>query len=60
MASDMRKVAVGVVLLVVSSVVVVGYGLRDGPIPPAVAVVGAVGIVAGTLFLGLSEEDAGV
>jgi hypothetical protein len=60
MASDMRKVAVGVVLLAVSSVAVVGYGLRDGPIPPAVAAVGAVGIVAGTLLLGLSEEDAGV
>jgi hypothetical protein len=44
----------------VSSVVVVGYGLRDGPIPPLAAAVGAVGVVAGTLLLGLSEEDASV
>ena len=37
MASDWRKVGLGLLLLVVSSVVVVGYGLRNGPIPPAVA-----------------------
>jgi hypothetical protein len=60
MASDWRKVALGVVLLAVSSVVVVGYGLKNGPIPPAAAAAGAVGIVAGTLLLGLSEEDASV
>jgi hypothetical protein len=60
MASDWRKVGLGLLLLMVSSVVVVGYGLRNGPIPPAVAVGGAVGVVAGTLLLGLSEEDASV
>lgn len=60
MASDWRKVALGLLLLAVSSVVVVGYGLRDGPIPPLAAAVGAVGVVAGTLLLGLSEEDASV
>jgi hypothetical protein len=60
MASDWRKVALGLLLLAVSSVVVVGYGLRDGPIPPLAAAVGAVAVVAGTLLLGLSEEDASV
>lgn len=60
MASDLRKVALGVVLLAVSSVVVIGYGVRGGPIPPVAAAGGAVGIVAGTLLLGLSEEDARV
>lgn len=60
MASDWRKVALGLLLLAGSSVVVIAYGLRGGPIPPVAAAAGAIGIVAGTLLLGLSEEDASV
>jgi hypothetical protein len=60
MASDMWKVMLGALLLLASSVVVVGYGLRNGPVPPAAAATGAVGLVAGTLLLGLSSEGTNV
>lgn len=60
MASVTWKAVLGALLLLASSVVVVGYGLRNGPIPPAAAAAGAVGIVAGTLLLGLSGDGTSV
>ncbi|MFB6205067.1 MAG: hypothetical protein ABEJ05_00865 [Haloglomus sp.] len=60
MASDWRKVTLGVLLLAAGGVVVVGYGLQNGPIPPVAAAAGAVGIVAGTILLGASGEGLNV
>jgi hypothetical protein len=60
MASVTWKVVLGALLLLGSSVVVVGYGLRDGPVPPGAAAAGAVGLVAGTLLLGLSGKGTNV
>ncbi|MBV0900662.1 hypothetical protein [Haloarcula salina] len=56
MATDTRKVALGVLLLVVSSALILGTGTIDIGIPTVAAGLAALGLAAGALLVGTSEE----
>ena len=56
MATDMRKVGVGVALLLVSSAIVIGTGQIDIGLPRALGSVAALGLAAGSLLVGTSEK----
>ncbi|MUV86694.1 hypothetical protein GJ631_08965 [Natronomonas sp. CBA1123] len=62
MATNTGRLVVGGVLLVVCSIVVLVAGFLDTPIPypTGVAAVATLGMVVGTLLVGLSEKDAAV
>ena len=60
MATNVRKLGIGVALLVVSALVIIGTGTMQAPIPDPLAAVAALGLAAGSLLVGLSEDNAGV
>jgi hypothetical protein len=62
MANNTGRLLGGAVILVVCSIVVLVAGFLDTPIPyaPGVAAVATLGMVIGTLLVGLSEKDATV
>ncbi|WP_435195798.1 hypothetical protein [Natronomonas sp. EA1] len=60
MATDTRKVALGVLLLVASTVVILATGTRGSEVPGILAGLGALGMAAGSLLVGMSEENAAV
>lgn len=62
MATKTGRLVVGGALLVVCSIVIIVAGFLDTPVPyaPGVAAVATLGMVLGTLLVGLSEKDAAV
>jgi hypothetical protein len=60
MATDVRKLALGAVALLLSSVLIVGTGVPGAPVPSVLAAVAAVGLATGSLLVGLSEDNATV
>ena len=60
MATNVRKLGFGVALLVVSALLIIGTGTMQAPIPDPLAAVAALGLAAGALLVGLSEDNAGV
>lgn len=60
MATNTRKLALGVLLLVVSSIVILAAGFIDSAVPAVLAGVAALGMAGGSLLVGLSEDGAGV
>ena len=56
MATDRRKVALGAVLLLVSTVLILGTGPINVGIPGVAAGVAALGLAPGALLVGTSEE----
>lgn len=60
MATDVRKLGLGALTLVVSSVVILSTGLMNAPIPDPFAAVAALGLAAGSILVGLSQDGAGV
>lgn len=60
MATNVRKLGFGVLLLVVSALVILGTGIMNTPLPDPLAAVAALGLAAGSLLVGLSEQNAGV
>lgn len=60
MATNVRKLGVGVALLVVSALLIIGTGTMQAPIPNPLAAIAALGLAAGSLLVGLSEDKAGV
>ena len=60
MATNVRKLGIGVALLVVSTLLIIGTGVMTAPLPDPMAAVAAIGLAAGALLVGLSERNAGV
>lgn len=60
MATDMRKLGVGAVVIVVSSLLILATSVATAPIPSETAALAALGIAIGTLLVGLSNEEIGV
>ena len=60
MATDVRKLGIGVALLVASTLLIIGTGVMTAPLPDPMAAVAAMGLAAGSLLVGLSERNAGV
>ncbi|MES3517452.1 MAG: hypothetical protein PPP58_07295 [Natronomonas sp.] len=60
MSTDTRRLGLGIVALIISSVVILAAAFIDTPIPPAVSALAALGLAAGSLLVGLSEKGAGV
>lgn len=60
MATDVRKLGIGVALLVVSALVIIGTGTMQVALPSPLAAVAAIGLAGGSLLVGLSEQNAGV
>jgi hypothetical protein len=55
MATDTRKVGLGVVLLVLSSVLIFAFAYQGLDLPLVVGSVAALGLAAGSLLVGISE-----
>ena len=60
MATDMQKLVLGVLLLVVSSLIILGVGIRGSGLPLLLATLAALGMAAGSLLVGLSGTDTAV
>lgn len=60
MATDMRKLGVGAALLIVGSVLILFMVFIGSPLPAATAAIAALIIAAGTLLVGLSDNEVGV
>ncbi|MFB6171705.1 MAG: hypothetical protein ABEJ23_04175 [Haloarculaceae archaeon] len=60
MATDTRRMGLGALLLIVSSLVILAVGVRGSGLPVLLAALGALGMAAGSLLVGLSETDAAV
>jgi hypothetical protein len=60
MPTDIRKLGLGSIALLVSSILIIGAGTLGVPIPDILAGVAALGLAAGALLVGLSEENATV
>jgi hypothetical protein len=60
MATDVRKLGLGAVVLLVSSIAILATGMPGISIPNLISGVAALGLAAGALLVGLSEEDAAV
>jgi len=56
MATDTRKVILGAVLLAISTVLILGSGAIDIGIPAAAGALAALGLAAGALLVGTSED----
>lgn len=56
MTTDVRKVAAGVALILLSSVILVASGDADATIPLYLTAAAAVGIAAGSLLVGTAGE----
>ena len=60
MATDTRKIGLGAVLLVISSVLIFGVALQGLDLPLLVGSVAALGLAAGSLLVGISEGGRAV
>ncbi|WP_254838346.1 hypothetical protein [Natronomonas marina] len=60
MATDVRKLGIGAAALLVSSIVILAAGTMQTPVPDLLAGVAALGLAAGSLLVGMSEDDAAV
>lgn len=60
MATDTRKLTIGAVLLLVSTIIILGVGVRGSMLPGALAALAALGLAAGSLLVGLSERETTV
>lgn len=60
MATDTRKLGLGALLLIVSSLVILGVGIQGSGFPLLLATLAALGLAAGSLLVGLSETDTAV
>jgi len=60
MATDTRKVALGALLLVVSSALILGTGQVSLNVPVYAAALAALGLAAGALLVGTSEDGRAV
>ena len=60
MATNTRQLAFGALLLLASTIVILGVGVRGSAIPGVLAALAAIGMAAGSLLVGLSELDAAV
>ncbi|WP_247007900.1 hypothetical protein [Halorientalis litorea] len=56
MATDKRKVMLGAVLLVVSSALILAAGQLGAGVPVFAATLAALGLAAGALLVGTSED----
>lgn len=56
MATDKRKVIAGAALLLISSVLILGSGQIEAGLPRVAASVAALGLAAGALLVGTSEN----
>jgi hypothetical protein len=56
MATDTRKVILGAVLLAISTVLILGTGAIDIGIPAVAGALAALGLAAGALLVGTSED----
>ena len=56
MATDTRKVGLGVLLLVVSTALILGTGQLGSSLPPILGSLAALGLAAGALLVGTSED----
>ena len=54
--NENSTVSVGSALLVISSALVLMYALPSSPIPAVLAVLAALGMAAGSLLVGVSDE----
>ena len=54
--NENSTVSVGSALLVISSALVLLYALPSSPIPAVLAVLAALGMAAGSLLVGVSDE----
>ena len=60
MATDVRKLGLGAVALLVSSIVILLTGVMNTPVPDLLVGVAALGLAGGALLVGMSEDDAAV
>jgi hypothetical protein len=60
MATDVRKLGLGAVVLLASSIAILATGTLGASIPNVLAGAAALGLAAGALLVGLSEDDAAV
>lgn len=60
MATDVRKLGLGAVVLLASSIAILATGTLGTSLPNVLAGVAAFGLAAGALLVGLSEDDAAV
>jgi hypothetical protein len=60
MATETQKAGVGGLLLVVSTVLILGVTILTGTIASVLSAVASLAMAAGALIFGLSEEGAGV
>jgi hypothetical protein len=60
MATDVRKLGLGAIVLLASSIAILATGTLGTSIPDVLAGLAALGLAAGALLVGLSEEDAAV
>jgi hypothetical protein len=56
MATDTTKIGLGVVLLLISSVLILGTGVQGLNLPTIGATVAALGLAAGALLVGTSDD----
>jgi hypothetical protein len=56
MATDKRKIAMGAGLLIISTVLILGAGPINIGVPAIAAGMAAIGLAAGALLVGTSEE----
>lgn len=60
MTTDVRKLGIGALLLIVSSLLILGVGLQGSGLPLLLGALAALGLAAGSLLVGLSETDTAV
>lgn len=60
MATQTRRVVLGVLLLLTSTVIIMATGTLGAGVPAALGAIAALGLAAGSVLVGLSEEDAAV
>lgn len=60
MATDTRKLGLGALLLIVSTLAILGVGIQGSGLPLVLAALAALGLAAGSLLVGLSETDTAV
>ncbi|MEF8808437.1 hypothetical protein [Natronomonas sp.] len=60
MATDVRKLGLGAVILLASSIAILATGTLGTSLPDVLAGLAALGLAVGALLVGLSQEDAAV
>jgi len=56
MATDTTKIGLGVILLLISSVLILGTGLQGLQLPVVGASIAALGLAAGALLVGTADD----